>query len=102
MAYARIQVRFDQPGYAIYCNLESLLLKAANQENYSVELQKVISIMEMTSMRVNFPHSCKSLAQILPGKPSLARSLCKKPSLFCGLCLKANGLSSGRCASLQV
>ena len=43
MAYARIQVRFDQPGYAIYCNLESLLLKAANQENYSVELQKVIS-----------------------------------------------------------
>ena len=43
MAYARIQVRFDQPGYAIYRNLESLLLKAANQENYSTELQEVIA-----------------------------------------------------------
>ena len=40
---ARIQVRFDQPGYAIYRNLESLLLKAANQENYSTELQEVVS-----------------------------------------------------------
>ena len=42
MAYTRIQVCFDQPGYAVYRNLESLLLKAANQENYSVELQEVI------------------------------------------------------------
>ena len=43
MVVARIQVRFDQPGYAIYCNLESLLLKAANQDNYSTEFQEFVS-----------------------------------------------------------
>ena len=31
MVVVRIPVCFDQPGYAIYCNVESLLLKAANQ-----------------------------------------------------------------------
>ena len=32
---------FDQSGYDIYSNLEELLLKAANGENYSRELDEV-------------------------------------------------------------
>ena len=38
-----IQERFDQPGYDIYRNLEVLLVKAANREAYSAELQDVIA-----------------------------------------------------------
>ena len=40
---AGIKNRFDQPGYAIYQNLEALLLKAANKEDYSSELTEVIT-----------------------------------------------------------
>ena len=43
MAYTRLQDHFDQPGYAMYHNLESVLLKGANQENYTSELQEVIA-----------------------------------------------------------
>ena len=43
LAISSIQDHFDQPGYAIYSNLESLLLKVANQADYSTELQEVVS-----------------------------------------------------------
>jgi len=43
LAISSIQDRFDQPGYAMYKNLECLLLKAANQADYSAELQEVVS-----------------------------------------------------------
>ena len=36
-----INNRFDQPGYKIYRNIEDLLLKAANTENYDEELKFV-------------------------------------------------------------
>ena len=36
-----IDSRFDQPGYKIYCNIEDLLLKAANGDNYDAELKFV-------------------------------------------------------------
>ena len=36
-----INNRFDQPGYAIYQNLEGLLPKAANKEDYSSEFTEV-------------------------------------------------------------
>ena len=38
-----IQYRFDQPGYRIYRNLEAVLLNAANQKDYSIELSEVVS-----------------------------------------------------------
>ena len=38
-----IEERFNQPGYVIYKHLESLLLKAAKQEDYSTEIQEVFS-----------------------------------------------------------
>ena len=41
LAVTSIQDRFDQPGCATYKNLESLLLKVANQTDYSTELQEV-------------------------------------------------------------
>ena len=37
-----INNRFDQSGYKIYHNIEDLLLKAANTENYDEELKFVI------------------------------------------------------------
>jgi hypothetical protein len=37
-----VKKRFDQPGYAIYSSLESLLLKAARKENFSIELDTVV------------------------------------------------------------
>ena len=43
LTVSSIQERFNQPGYAIYSNLESLLLKAAKQEDYSCELKEVLS-----------------------------------------------------------
>jgi len=43
LAISSIQDHFDQPGYAMYKNLECLLLKAANQADYSAELQEVVS-----------------------------------------------------------
>ena len=43
LAINGIQERFNQPGYAIYKQLESLLLKAAKQEDYSNEIQEVLS-----------------------------------------------------------
>ena len=46
MAVTSIQDRFDQPGYATYKNLKSLILKVANQTDYSTELQEVISFYE--------------------------------------------------------
>ena len=38
LAINSIQYRFDQPGYTIYRNLEAILLIAANQKDYSIEL----------------------------------------------------------------
>ena len=39
-----IQYRFDQPGYRIYRNLEAVLLNAANEKDYSIELSEVVSL----------------------------------------------------------
>ena len=46
LAIAGITNRFDQPGYTIYSNLESLLVKAANQNDYSTELEQIVSFYE--------------------------------------------------------
>ena len=43
LAISSIQNRFDQPGYSVYRNLETLLLKAANKEEYSSELREVVT-----------------------------------------------------------
>lgn len=43
---ATIENRFDQPGYVMYCNLEGLLIKAANQEDFTQEFQKVTEFYE--------------------------------------------------------
>ena len=40
-AITAITSRFDQPGYIMYHNLEDLLIKAANKQDFSVELQKI-------------------------------------------------------------
>ena len=39
-----IKDRFDQPGYRVYHCLESLLLKASKEEDFSEELKQVVSI----------------------------------------------------------
>ena len=47
-AIATIENRFDQPGYVMYCNLEGLLTKAANQQDFTQEFQKLLNFMELT------------------------------------------------------
>ena len=46
LAITGITNRFDQPGYTIYSNLESILVKAANQDDYSTELEQIVSFYE--------------------------------------------------------
>ena len=43
-AVSAIKERFDQPGYKIFKNLDGLLVKAANKEDYSAEFQEVIAL----------------------------------------------------------
>ena len=44
LAVSSISDRFDQPGYAVYQKLETLLLKAASRQDFSAELKEVISV----------------------------------------------------------
>ena len=46
LAVSGISDRFDQPGYIMHSKLESLVIKAVNQEDYSNELQSVIAFYE--------------------------------------------------------
>ncbi len=41
-----IKDRFEQPGYAVYKNLETLLLKAANGKEYTTEVCEVLACVE--------------------------------------------------------
>jgi len=40
-AIATIKNWFDQPGYVMYCNLEALLTKEANQQDFTQEFDNV-------------------------------------------------------------
>jgi len=46
LAIAGIMDWFNQPGYAIYNNLESLLVSAANSEPYNEQFQEVVAFYE--------------------------------------------------------
>ena len=56
MCMSCIKDRFNQPGYAALKNLEDLLIKAANNENYNSELEYVLGFyhndLEHTSLKV--------------------------------------------------
>ena len=41
-----ITERFDQPGYALYSNLEQLLLKSVKHEDYEEELKSVSELYQ--------------------------------------------------------
>ena len=67
LAITRIQERFNQPGYDMYKNLESLLLKAVKQEDYSNEIQEVLSFYgdDFQEMDLNTQLQYKPLEQNL-------------------------------------
>ena len=84
--------RFDQPGYAIYKSLKALLLKAANKEEHSAELQHVISTygndlneselsIQLTILSANFDHKDQS----------------KRSSYYKEFLLFLRSLSEGQC-----
>ncbi len=52
-----INDRFEQPGYQMYCRLESLLLKAANKEEYEDGLELYAVSMEMIWIKRCLIHS---------------------------------------------
>ena len=41
-----IKARFDQPGYEVYCKLEDLLVKGANDEDFGEELTFITDLYE--------------------------------------------------------
>ena len=43
-AVSSIEDRFDQPGFQVYKNLEELLVRAANKQDYSTELKDVLQL----------------------------------------------------------
>ena len=84
---------FDQPGYAIYQNLEGLLLKAANKEDYSSEFTEVtrfygsvIDNSELTSQLIfatKFAIECPASKKIaLVDILSFLRSLSEGQRIF--------------------
>ena len=46
MAMSTITDRFDQPGYTTYATLEALLLKAARRDDFTQEIEQVVSVYE--------------------------------------------------------
>ena len=46
MAVSTITDRFDQPGYNMYATLEALLLKAARRDDFTQEIEQVVSVYE--------------------------------------------------------
>ena len=47
---ATIEKHFDQPDYAMHCNLEGLLFKAAKQQDFSAEFQVVTEMIYMPAV----------------------------------------------------
>ena len=93
-----IKDRFDQPGYAIYRNLE--LLKAANKEEYSSELIKVVTFFgsdvnesELTSQLLIF--TTKFTAECQANKRTILMEI-----IICRVSLKDSVLSLVKCAPL--
>ena len=76
-----IQKRFDQPGYEVCSNLESLLVKAANSEEYEEELKFIVdfykedfnpdqlklelNILSCNLLSISSPHTLASIMQHL-------------------------------------
>ena len=53
-----------QPGYKVYQDLESLLLKVANKANYSDELSRVVSIYGSDINEANLQTQLQILGQL--------------------------------------
>ena len=109
-----IKARFDQPGYKTYVKLESLLVKAANKEDFEGELKFVTDFYkddlneeqlrpQLMVMSVNLPsdqtpHSLSSvlkyLREISDAQRSLMSEVCTLASLV--LVMPATNASSER------
>lgn len=61
-----IKLRFDQPGYRLYRNLEDLLVKAANKEEHDEELEAVCRFDADDLNRDQLKMQLGILASILP------------------------------------
>ena len=98
-----IKDHFDQPGYAIYRNLQAPLLKAANKEDYSPELMEVVTLFgsdvnesELSSQLLIF--MTKFAAECQANKRITLTEILS----FCGVSLSDGALSSVKCAPLLV
>ena len=96
-----IKGRFDQPGYKLYSNLETLLVNAANNEKFDEEFKFVVDFykddfdadqlrMQLDILSANFPHESVHnlhdvmpyLKEISPVQRSLMSEVCKLASLI--------------------
>ncbi len=101
LATSSIQDRFDQPGYAIYRNLEALLLKAANKEEYSAELQAVITFYGSDFNESELSTQLEIFGASFPLEAQHSKTTLQE-ALACEVSLRVNGLSLVKCVSLPV
>ena len=116
-AICTIQSCFNQPGYNMYCNLEGLLIKAANQQDFQQNFKRSLNFMLMISMLVvcllnllpfasPFPDTSKPvtladcldyLRSLLDGAQSYYSEVCKVAKVL--LVMPATNAFSERCFS---
>ena len=90
LALVSIRDRFDQPGYAVYCKLEELLLKGAAGSDFSEQLREVSGIYhEIDASQLEVQLS--NLATYFQ-KSGIAVSLQESASITCEACLQLQRL----------
>ena len=116
LAVTSIEDRFNQPGYKIYQSLEELLTKAANKEDYSKELEAVVSfygddfdnkelstqleifsstfIRENEQQRITLREAIKSLHDLSAGHRTFYKQVCQVVKLI--LVMPATNAASER------
>ena len=113
-AVSSIKDRFDQPGFQVYKNLEELLVKAANKQDYSTELKEVLTLygddfdeselttqlqiystnFEMNSQPVTLQESINFLQNLTSGQRVFLKQVCTVASLI--LVMPATNAASER------
>ena len=113
-----IKDRFDQPGFKVYKNLEELLVKAANKQDYSTEIQEVLALygddldksefmtqlqvfitnFEVNDNPITLQESIKFLQNLSHGQRVFLKQVCTIASLI--LVMPATNAASERCFSV--
>ena len=103
-----IKSRFEQPGYRVYCHLESLLLKAVNKEDYKEDMEFICNFYgndfnrDMGTMTSNIPekstkYSLNDLIQYMKGLSDGQRGLLSEVCVLLSLILVMPATNASSC-----